>query len=101
MLQRVDAGPQELLGFADQALTRANGDGVAIIVGGRSVAVKVAAPLSQRLSAGALVQAFHAVAGGKGGGRGPVGQGGGIDPDRIDEAFKGIQNYVRDHLGRP
>ena len=60
MLQRVEAAPQELLAFADQALNRANGNGVAIIVGGRNLAIKVAAPLVDRLSAGALVQAFHA-----------------------------------------
>jgi alanyl-tRNA synthetase len=100
MLQRVDAGPQELLAFADQALNRANGNGVAIIVGGRNLAIKVAAPLADRLSAGALVQAFHAVAGGKGGGRGPVGQGGGVDPQRIDAAFQSLQGYVRDRLGK-
>ncbi len=99
MLQRVDAGPQELLAFADQALNRANGNGVAIIVGGRNLAIKVAAPLADRLSAGALVQAFPAVAGGKGGGRGPVGQGGGVDPERVDAAFQSLQGYVRDRLG--
>jgi alanyl-tRNA synthetase len=39
------------------------------------------------------------VAGGKGGGRGPVGQGGGIDPDRVEDAFKSVQDYVRKQLG--
>jgi len=72
---------------------------VAIIVGGRNLAIKVAAPLADRLSAGALVQAFHSVAGGKGGGRGPVGQGGGVDPERVDAAFQSLQGYVRDRLG--
>ncbi|MDQ6885348.1 MAG: alanine--tRNA ligase-related protein, partial [Candidatus Dormibacteraeota bacterium] len=95
VLQRVDAGPQDLLAFADHALNGSNGNTVAIIVGGRSVAIKVAAALVDRLPAGPLVQAFHAVAGGKGGGRGQVGQGGGIDPARIDDAFRGVQEYVR------
>ena len=98
LLQRVDGGPQELLTFADHALTRANGKGVAIVVGGQSLAIKVAPQLAGRLSAGVLVQAFHAVAGGKGGGRGPVGQGGGIDPARVEEAFKGVQDSVREQL---
>ena len=33
-----------------------------------------------------------------GGGRGPVGQGGGIDPNRVDDAFKSVQDYVRKKL---
>jgi alanyl-tRNA synthetase len=100
MLQRVEAAPEELLGFADHALNRGNGNAVAIVVGGRSLAVKVAAPLADRLPAGPLVQAFQAVAGGKGGGRGAVGQGGGLDPSRVDEAFKSVQTYVRERLRR-
>jgi len=99
MLQRVEAPAEELLGFADNALGRANGKAVAIVVGGRSLAVKVSAPLAERLPAGALVQAFQAVAGGKGGGRGAVGQGGGLDPSRVDKAFQSLQAYVREHLG--
>ena len=98
LLQRVDAGEKDLLLFADHALSRTNGKGVAIVVGGRNFAVKVASPLADRLAANELVQAFRQVAGGKGGGRGPVGQGGGIDPDRVDAAFKSVQEYVRVHL---
>jgi alanyl-tRNA synthetase len=98
MLQLVDEGEKDLLLFADQALNRANGNGVAIIVGGRNFAVKVASPLSDRLPANDLVQAFRRVVGGKGGGRGQVGQGGGIDPARVGDAFKSLQDYVRTHL---
>jgi alanyl-tRNA synthetase len=101
LLQRLDEGEKELLVFADQALNRANGNGVAIVVSGRNFAVKVASPLAERLAANDLVQAFRQVAGGKGGGRGPVGQGGGIDPDRVDAAFKTVQDYVRDRLSAP
>ena len=97
-LQRVDAGERDLLTFADHALTRTNGNGVAVVVGGRNFALKVASPLADRLPANELVQAFRQVAGGKGGGRGPVGQGGGIDPERVDDAFKSLQDYVREHL---
>jgi alanyl-tRNA synthetase len=84
--------------FADQALNRGNGHGVAIVVGGRNFAVKVANPLAERLPANDLIQAFRRVAGGKGGGRGPVGQGGGIDPNRVDDAFKSVQDYVRQKM---
>jgi alanyl-tRNA synthetase len=99
LLQRVDAGEKDLLVFADHALSRANGNGVAIVVGGKNFAVKVASRLADRLPANDLVQAFRQVAGGKGGGRGPVGQGGGIDPDRVGAAFKSVQEYVRNHMG--
>jgi alanyl-tRNA synthetase len=98
MLQRVDEGEKDLLLFADQALNRANGNGVAIIVSGRNFAVKVASPLSERLPANDLVQAFRQVVGGKGGGKGQVGQGGGIDPQRVGDAFKSLQDYIRKHL---
>jgi alanyl-tRNA synthetase len=98
LLQRVDEQEKDLLPYADQALNRANGNGVAIVIGGRNFAVKVASPLAERLPANDLIQAFRKVAGGKGGGRGPVGQGGGIDPNRVDAAFKSVQDYVREHL---
>src|SRR5438445_574219 len=98
MLQRVDADEKDLLVFADAALNRANGNGVAIVVGGRNFAVKVASPLAERLPANDLIQAFRQVAGGKGGGRGPVGQGGGMDPERVGDAFKSVQDYIRTQL---
>jgi alanyl-tRNA synthetase len=97
-LQRVDDGEKNLLLFADHALNRANGNSAAIVVSGRNFAIKVANPLADRLPANDLVQAFRQVAGGKGGGRGPVGQGGGIDPDRIEEAFKSVQEFVQQRL---
>jgi alanyl-tRNA synthetase len=97
-LQRVDEGEKNLLLFADHALNRANGNSVAIVVSGRNFAVKVANRLADRLAANDLVQAFRQVAGGKGGGRGPVGQGGGIDPNRIEEAFRSVQDFVQQRL---
>ncbi|HVH65775.1 MAG TPA: alanine--tRNA ligase, partial [Candidatus Acidoferrum sp.] len=101
-LQRVDARANELLDYADSALNRANGNGVVIVVGGQNFALKVASKLADRLPANDLVQAFRRVAGGKGGGRGPVGQGGGIDPQRVEEAFRSVQDYVRAQLkGQP
>jgi alanyl-tRNA synthetase len=94
-LQRVEEGEKDLLVFADHALNRANGNSAAIVVSGRNFAVKVANPLAARLPANDLVDAFKKVAGGKGGGRGPVGQGGQIDPSRVDEAFQSVQDLVR------
>ena len=67
ILQLVDEDEKDLLLFADQALNRANGNGVAIVVGGRNFAVKVASPLSDRLPASDLVQAFRQVVGGRAG----------------------------------
>jgi len=101
ILQRVDDQEKDLLPYADQVLNRANGNGVAIVIGGRNFAVKVASPLADRLPANDLIQAFRKVAGGKGGGRGQVGQGGGIDPNLVDEAFKSVQDYVRKQLKPP
>jgi alanyl-tRNA synthetase len=101
MLQRVDEGEKDLLLFADEALNRANGNGVAIVVAGRNFAVKVASPLSNRLPVSDLVQAFRQVVGGKGGGKGQVGAGGGIDPERVGDAFKSLQDYVRQQLSTP
>jgi len=100
MLQRVDAGERDLLLYADHALDRANGHGVALIVGGQNFAVKVAAGLQGRLPAGDLVRAFTAAAGGKGGSRDPaVGQGGGIDPQRVEDGFKALQAWISTRLG--
>src|SRR3984893_6094102 len=100
MLQRVDEQEKDLLPYADEALNRANGNGVAIVIGGRNFAIKVASPLAERLPANDLIQAFRQVAGGKGGGRGPVGQGAGIDPERVDDAFKSVQEFVRTQMKR-
>jgi len=101
ILQRVDDQEKDLLPYADQVLNRANGNGVAIVIAGRNFAFKVASPLADRLPANDLIQAFRKVAGGKGGGRGQVGQGGGIDPNRVDDAFKSVQDYVRKQLKPP
>src|SRR5207249_11530154 len=101
ILQRVDDQEKDLLPYADQVLNRANGNGVAIVIGGRNFAVKVASSLADRLPANDLIQAFRKVAGGKGGGRGQVGQGGGIDAERVDDAFKSLQDYMRQRLNPP
>ncbi len=97
-LQRVDADEKDLLVYADHALSSPEGPGVAVVVGGRRLAVKVAPALAARLEAAGVVRAFTAVAGGKGGGRGPVGEGGGIDPARVPEAFQAVQAWIGERL---
>src|SRR5207248_21730 len=58
ILQRVDDQEKDLLPYADQVPNRANGNGVAAVIGGRNFAVKVASPLADRLPANDLIQAF-------------------------------------------
>src|SRR5947209_3337667 len=82
-LQQVDPGEKDLLLFADHALGQANGQALAVVVAGRTFAVKVGPTIADRFPASEVVKAFVKAAGGKGGGRGPVGQGGGIDPTRV------------------
>jgi alanyl-tRNA synthetase len=55
--------------------------------------------VADRLPASEVVKAFVKAAGGKGGGRGPVGQGGGIDPKRVHQGFLSIQEYIRGRAG--
>src|SRR3989442_1838085 len=47
MLQRVDPDEKDLLVFADQALNRANGNGVAIVGGGRQFVRQVTSTLAR------------------------------------------------------
>jgi alanyl-tRNA synthetase len=98
-LQQVDPGEKDLLLFADHALGQANGHALAVVVAGRAFAVKVGPAVADRLPASEVVKAFVKAAGGKGGGRGPVGQGGGIDPKRVQEGFLSIQDYIRGRAG--
>jgi alanyl-tRNA synthetase len=98
-LQQVDPGEKDLLLFADHALGQANGQALAVVVAGRSFAVKVGPTIADRFPASEVVKAFVKAAGGKGGGRGPVGQGGGIDPTRVADGFRGVQEYVRARVG--
>ena len=98
-LQQVDPGEKDLLLFADHALGQANGQALAVVVAGRTFAVKVGPTIADRFPANEVVKAFVKAAGGKGGGRGPVGQGGGIDPTRVADGFRGVQEYVRSRVG--
>ncbi len=100
MLQRVDPQERDLMVYADHLVNRTNGHGVAVIVGGRNFTIKVGARLAEWLSANDLVDPFIRAAGGRGGGRGPVAQGGGIEPERVSDAFRSMQAYVRQRMGQ-
>jgi alanyl-tRNA synthetase len=95
----VDDQDKDLLLYADHALNRPDASKVALVVGGQKLAVKVAREFSDRLEPGALIKVFTSVAGGKGGGRGQVGEGGGIDRSRADAAFETVLEWVRNQLG--
>jgi len=95
----VDDQERDLLLYADHALNRPFGPKVAFVVGGQRLAVKVAREFADRLEAGTLVKVFTSVAGGKGGGKGQVGEGGGIDASRVDAAFQAVVEWVRNQLG--
>jgi alanyl-tRNA synthetase len=97
LLQVVDADERDLKVYFDPLLRRAPSGGVAIVVGGRRFAVKVGG-MDGRLQADGVITAFKQAAGGKGGGRGPVGEGGGIDPALVPQGFQSVQAYVRQHL---
>ncbi|HYM50164.1 MAG TPA: alanine--tRNA ligase [Candidatus Limnocylindrales bacterium] len=98
LLQVVDPDERDLKVYFDHLLQRAPKGGVALVVGGQRYAVKVGG-LNGRLQANDVIQAFRQVVGGKGGGRGPVGEGGGIDPQRVAEGFRSIQALVLQRLG--
>ena len=92
-LQQVEEQDRDLLAYADSLLGRQGGPGVAIVVGGTNFAVKVTG-MNGRLLARDLVRPFVEATGGRGGGRGPVASGGGIDPGRVRDGFRAVQAYL-------
>ena len=97
LLQVVDPGERDLKVYFDQLLRRAPEGGIAVVVGGQRFAIKVGG-LDGRLQADEVARAFTRAADGKGGGRGPVGEGGGIDPGKVRDGFRSIQALVRERL---
>ena len=97
LLQVVDPGEPDLKVYFDPLLRRAPDGGIAVVVGGRRFAIKVGG-LNGRLQADEIAKAFTRAADGKGGGRGPVGEGGGIDPGKVRDGFRSIQALVRERL---
>jgi alanyl-tRNA synthetase len=53
----------------------------------------------ERVHAGKIVKVAAAVVGGSGGGKAEAAQGGGTDPDRLDEALAAAEEAVRKMLG--
>jgi alanyl-tRNA synthetase len=100
LLLRVDPGERDLRVYADSLLQGAGTTAIALVVSGQRFAVKIAG-MDGRLQANDVIQAFTRVAEGKGGGRGPVGEGGGINPDKVPEGFRSIQAFLRERLGAP
>ena len=92
-LQQVEEHDRDLLAYADSLLGRRRGPGVAIVVGGTNFAVKVAG-MDGRLLARDVVRPFVEATGGRGGGRGPVASGGGIDPGRVRDGFHAVRAYL-------
>jgi len=100
-LGRVETdAPQQLRMFADAALDRLPGPGVAVMVGGQHLVVKVAAALVPRgFNAGKICQAAATAAGGRGGGRPELAEGGGLRPERVDAALAQARAAIQTMAG--
>jgi alanyl-tRNA synthetase len=57
--------------------------------------------LTDRLSAGDLVNFVAERVGGRGGGRPDMAQAGGNEPDKLDEALAGVRGWVAEAFGEP
>ena len=63
-----------------------------------SLIAGVAKSISKQFPAGALMKDVAAQVGGKGGGRPDMAQGGGTEPEKLDEALKTVQVWVESKL---
>jgi len=99
---RVEVPSMDALRYLGDALRQQMGSGVAVlgaIIDGRpSFLTVVTRDLTSRLHAGELVRRLAALAGGGGGGRPDLGQGGGKDVARLDEALARAGEIVRQML---
>ncbi|HXG41378.1 MAG TPA: alanine--tRNA ligase [Dehalococcoidia bacterium] len=99
---RVEVPSLDALRYLGDALRQQMGSGVAVlgaVIEGRpSFLTVVTGDLTGRLHAGELVRRVAAVAGGGGGGRPDLGQGGGKDAARLDEALAQAGDIVRQML---
>jgi alanyl-tRNA synthetase len=95
-LQRVEAQPKDLLAYANRAMeANKRALDLVIVVGGKHFAVEVKPSRHKQLKVGEVINAFTEVAGGKGGGRGTIGEGGGIDPSQVEDAFRHVRDFVQ------
>jgi alanyl-tRNA synthetase len=98
-LQKVDAELKQLRVYANQAMEWSNQRlDLVIVVGGKSFVIEVKPSRTNLVKAPDVIRVFTQVAGGKGGGRSTLGEGGGIDPDRVEQAFQRVRDYVSDQL---
>jgi alanyl-tRNA synthetase len=88
-IRQVDAGDtRDLRRFADAALNQLGGPGIAVMLNGDRVVVKVSAPLVDRgFDARKICEAVAEAAGGRGGGRADLAEGGGLQPSRAQAAL--------------
>jgi len=99
---RIDVPSIDALRYVGDAMRQRLGSGVAVlgaVIEGRpSFLTVVTQDLTERLHAGELVRRVAAVAGGGGGGRPDLGQGGGKDAGKLDEALSQAVAIVREML---
>jgi alanyl-tRNA synthetase len=101
---RVDAAGLDELKAVGDAI-RAKGAGLVAVLAGvwdgnvGFVAVASDDLAARGVHAGKLVGAVAAATGGKGGGKPTFAQAGGKDPAKVDEALRGVEDWVRSALG--
>lgn len=96
---KVEAPSMDALRYLGDAVRTQLGSGVAVlgaIVDGRPAFLAIVTQdLTSRVQAGELVRRVAAVAQGGGGGRPDLGQGGGRDPEKLDEALAQAPDILR------
>ncbi len=102
---RVDAPSLDALRYLGDGVRKAISSGVAVLgsaIEGRPQFVAIVSPdLTQRgQHAGQLLKRVATIAGGGGGGRPEMAQGGGKDPRKLDEALAAVPEIVREMAAR-
>jgi alanyl-tRNA synthetase len=96
---KVEAPSMDALRYLGDAVRTQLGSGVAVlgaIIDGRPAFLAIVTQdLTSRVQAGELVRRVAAVAQGGGGGRPDLGQGGGRDPEKLDEALAQAPDILR------
>ena len=95
------ANPKAMLDFSDQLLPRL-GKGVLVLGskdGGKVyLLVRVSKDLSKKLNASKLVSTLARIVGGKGGGRADLAQGGGTQPENLQQALNQAYQMIEELL---
>jgi len=102
LARRVDAPSMDALRHLGDTVRSQLGSGVAVlgaIIDGRPAFLAIVTKdLTSKVHAGELVKRVAAVAGGSGGGRPDLGQGGGRDAQKLDEALSQAQHVLEEML---